>query len=171
MCKFKIIGMMTLVGFGIGMLLVGDARAQQKTLKDQLVGTWTLVSNDNVAPDGTKRQLFGPNPKGIVIYDANGRYAQFMVNPTRPKFKGKTRLDGTPEENKAVLQATTAHFGTWSVNEGDKTLTHHVEFHIFPNDDGSESKRTITITGDELKQAVATASAGGSSVTIWTRAR
>jgi hypothetical protein len=44
-------------------LLPGTALAQQKPLKDQLAGTWTIVSNDNVAPDGTKRQLFGPNPR------------------------------------------------------------------------------------------------------------
>jgi hypothetical protein len=47
-------------------LLPGSALAQQKSLKEQLAGTWTIVSNDNVAPDGTKRQLFGPNPKGIL---------------------------------------------------------------------------------------------------------
>jgi hypothetical protein len=40
-------------------LLPGSLLAQQKSLKEQLVGTWTIVSNDNVAPDGTKRQLFG----------------------------------------------------------------------------------------------------------------
>jgi Lipocalin-like domain len=72
MSKFKIVGMMALIAFAMGIVLVGDALAQQKTLKEQLVGTWTLVSNNNVAPDGTRLQLFGPNPKGIVIYDANG---------------------------------------------------------------------------------------------------
>ena len=29
-------------------LLPGTALAQQKPLKDQLAGTWTIVSNDNV---------------------------------------------------------------------------------------------------------------------------
>ena len=41
-------------------LLPGSALAQQKPLKERLAGTWTIVSNDNVSPDGTKRQLFGP---------------------------------------------------------------------------------------------------------------
>ena len=172
MSKFKIVGIMALIAFAMGIVLVGDAPAQQKTLKEQLVGTWTLVSNNNVAPDGARRQLFGPNPKGIVIYDAYGRYAQIMVNPNRPKFKGKTRLDGTPEENKGVVQATSAHFGTWSVNEADKTVNHHIEFHIFPNYDGTESKRSITLTGDELKQSTPTPSRGGtSSEQLWRRAK
>jgi hypothetical protein len=148
-----------------------DARAQQKTLKEQLVGTWTLVSNDNVAPNGTRRQIFGTNPKGIMILDASGRYAQILMNPNRPKFKGPTRLDGTPEENKAVVQATAVHFGTWSVNEADKTLTVHQEFNIFPNDDGLDSKRSITLAGDELKSINPNPSSGGTAEVLWRRAK
>ena len=78
------------------------AQAQQKALKDQLVGTWSLVSNENVAPDGAKRQPFGANPKGILILDANGRYAQVFTHPDRPKFKANNRLQGTPEEIRAA---------------------------------------------------------------------
>ena len=171
MSKFKILGMMALIVFAMGIVLVGDAVAQQKTLKEQLVGTWTLVSNDLVAPDGTRRQNFGPNPKGILIIDANGRYAQIQLNPNRPKFKGRTRLDGAPEENKAVLQATSASFGTWSVNEADKSVIQHVEFHIFPNDDGRNVKFSITLTGDELKYTNPSASAGGIAEAVYKRAK
>ena len=60
-------------------LTSGSAVSQQKSLKEQLTGAWTLVSNDNVAPDGSRRQLYGPNPKGILILDASGRYAQIYV--------------------------------------------------------------------------------------------
>ncbi|MGD0023764.1 MAG: hypothetical protein ABSC37_03915 [Xanthobacteraceae bacterium] len=49
-------------------LLPGAAFAQQKPLKDQLVGTWTLVSNTNTAANGAKSELFGPNPKGLAIF-------------------------------------------------------------------------------------------------------
>jgi hypothetical protein len=48
--------------------------AQQKPLKEQLVGTWTLVSSDQVRPDGSKVQQFGANPKGINVFDPNGRF-------------------------------------------------------------------------------------------------
>lgn len=71
--------------------LAGDAVAQQKTLEEQLVGSWTFVSSENIAPDSTRRQLFGPSPKGILILDASGRFAQMLVNPNRPKFKAIRR--------------------------------------------------------------------------------
>ena len=73
-----------------------------------------------------------------MILAAEGRYAQLQVNPDGPKIKGKTRLDGTPEENKAAMAGTVAHFGTWSVNEAEKTLIMRSEGNLFPNDEGSE---------------------------------
>jgi hypothetical protein len=152
-------------------LPAGDALAQQKSLKEQLVGSWALVSNNNIAPDGTKRQVLGPNPKGIFIFDSSGRYAQIMLNPNRPKFKGSTRLDGTPEENKAVVQGTSAQFGTWSVDEAKKTLISHIEHHLFPNDDGTDSVRAITLTGDELTVITPAASSGGKSTLVFRRVK
>ena len=107
----------------LGIAFSGAAFAQQKSLKEQLVGSWIMTSNNSVAPDGTKHQLFGPNPKGILVLDSTGQYAQIFVNPDVPKFKINNRLKGTPEENTAAVQGTTATFGTSSVDEASKTVT------------------------------------------------
>ena len=56
-------------------LSASDSLAQQKSLKEQLVGTWTLVSSDQVRPDGSTLKQFGANPKGINVFDANGRFS------------------------------------------------------------------------------------------------
>ncbi len=162
---------MAILFFAITTPTGSDALAQGQTLKQQLTGTWALVSNDNVAANGSRRQIFGPHPKGILILDASGHYAQIQVNPDRSKFKGKTRLDGTPEENTAVLRATAAHFGTWSVNEADKSLTVHQEVNIFPNDDGVDNKRSVALTGDEMKMFNPAPSSGGAAESIWRRAK
>ena len=92
MNRRSIISLSAITALGLAMVS-GAAMAQQKSLKEQLLGSWTLVSNDNVAPDGTKRQILGPNPKGMLILAADGNYTQFQLNPNRPKFKGKTRLE------------------------------------------------------------------------------
>jgi hypothetical protein len=113
MHRRNILTLSAVTAIGLAMTSVA-AMAQQRSLKDQLTGTWTLVSNDNVAPDGTKRQIFGENPKGTLILATDGHFALISVNPSRPKFNGKTRLDGTAEENKAVVAGTAAVFGTWS---------------------------------------------------------
>jgi hypothetical protein len=59
-------------------LLPGSGVAQQKSLKDQLVGTWTLVSCDI-------KQPYCVNPTGTLMLDAGGRYAQLIAARGRPK--------------------------------------------------------------------------------------
>jgi hypothetical protein len=56
----------------------------------------------------------------------------------------------TPDEYKAIAQAFVAQFGTWSVNEADKTITTHKEDGIIPT--SNDGKATIvSVTADELK--------------------
>ena len=147
------------------------AEAQQKSLKEQLVGSWILVSNDAVAPDGTKHQLFGSNPKGLLVFDATGQYSQILVNPAVPKFKINNRLKGTPEENTAAVQGTTATFGTWTVDEASKTVSVRYVGGMFPNQAGSEAKRTVVVTGDELKIHNPATASGMKSDSAYRRAK
>ena len=152
-------------------LLPNSAISQQKPLKEQLVGSWSIVSNDNVAPDGTKRQIFGPNPKGVFILGVDGRYALVVVNPARPKFKGASRLDGTPEENRAVVAGTVASFGTWSLDEATNTFVTNAEGDLFPNAEGRDQRRIIVLSGDELKMVNPSPGSGGQAEIVFKRAK
>src|ERR1043166_4633175 len=127
---------------------------RQTISKEQLIGSWAIVSNDIVAPDGTKRQILGRNPKGIFVLNADGRYVLVVVNPDRPKFKGGSRLDGTPEENKAAMAGAVASFGTWSLDEAANALVTRAEGDLFPNAEGRDHRRTVELAGDQLKMVV-----------------
>jgi hypothetical protein len=153
-------------------LSVGGPLAQQKTLKEQIVGAWTLVSNDTIAPDGTKQEAFGSNPKGVLILDAGGRYAYVAGRPDRPKFKAtkNVRSEATVEEFAAAAREFAANFGTWSVNEADKTLIRKFEIALIPNNDRNETKASVSLTRDELKLTI-TPVAGGKNETVYRRAR
>jgi hypothetical protein len=155
---------------GVG-LLAPITAAQQKTLKEQLVGTWTLVSALDVKSDGSKEPgVFGDKPKGILVLDGNGRYTLTIVRPNLPKFAAKVFSQGTAEENKAVMQGMIAHFGTYSVNESDKTIITRVEGSSFPNI--TEQMRHITsLTADELKYTNPTAVTGVTAEVIWRRVK
>jgi len=148
----------------------GDAIGQEKTLKEQLVGTWTYVSVDTVRPDGSRVPMYGPGPQGLAVFDGNGRYILMTARSGQPKFASNNRAEGTPEEYKAVVHGSIAHFGRYTVNEAEKTITFHIEISTFPNWNGVEQKRPFTLTGDELKWTTA-ASSGGSAEVVLKRAR
>src|SRR5262245_49930312 len=125
-------------------LLQDNVIAQQKILKDQLIGSWTLVSADTIFPDGRKAAFFGTNPKGLLVFDAGGRFIEVRVRPDRPRFRSSNRLEATPEENKAALAGGVAQFGTWSVSEADKAISLHMDGNVhFPNEEGTDQKRLI----------------------------
>src|SRR5262245_52067853 len=83
-------------------LLVDTAAAQQKTLKEQLVGTWTLFSFESFDEKGTKvPNMEGPDLKGLLIFTENGRISVQMITEI-PKIASKDRLKTTSAEEKAV---------------------------------------------------------------------
>ncbi len=151
----------------------GDAVAQQKSLKEQLVGTWKLVSVDNVRNDGSKLQVFGPNPKGVVIYTSNGHFALVQIRSDLPRLAANSRDRATPEENKAVVQGSIAYFGTYSVNEADKVIIAQIEGSTFANlIGGADQKRIITsLTADELKFTNPATPSGATLQVVWKRAK
>jgi hypothetical protein len=120
-----------------------------QTPRQQIVGTWNLVSCDN------KDQLVCASPNGIVSYDANGHYSQMFVPKGRSKDiapAGTTRATLSPEKYKEVAQGVISNFGTFSVDEPTKEITFKREGALFPTAEGTEAKGTIvSLTGDDLK--------------------
>jgi hypothetical protein len=164
-----ILGLPTIAVLGL-VLLPGDAVSQQKSLKDQLVGTWTLVSSTETAPDGKKVDSFGSSPFGAYMFDANGHFIQMLMRSDLPKFDN--RLQGTPEQNKAVVQGSVAFYGTYALDEAAKLVTVHITGGSFAKFNGTDGKRVITsLTADELHFTNPATSGGTSADTVWRRAK
>jgi Lipocalin-like domain len=157
----NILKMSVIAALGLA-LLPSNAVSQQKSLKDQLVGTWTVVSWEQTRGDGSKFERFGTNPKGVNIFDANGRLFVMYARPDLPKIASNNPSTPTPEEAKAIVGGAIGYFGTYTVDEANKTITLRIEASSFPNQLGSEQKRTITaLTADELKYSNPVAVSGG----------
>lgn len=135
-----------------------------------LAGTWTLVSL-TLEKDGTKTDLYGPNPQGRLIHDANNHVVVVITRADLPKFAANDRTAGTSEENKAVVQGSLAYFGTDTVDEAAKTITTHIEGCTFPNWIGTDRKLSFNLNGDELDQrTLSVPSVGaGTAHLIWKR--
>jgi hypothetical protein len=126
--------------------------AQPKSMKEAIVGTWSLLIDDAVKPDGTHVPNFGPNPIGMAMFAGDGHFSVTFVRAGRPKFASNNRTTGTADENKAAVAGANAFFGTYVINDADKSLTFRVEGSTYPNLEGTTQKRTITslTAGDEL---------------------
>jgi hypothetical protein len=163
---FTVVAVSALV---LGTGLLANGAAQQKTLKDQLIGTWTFVGSTGKNPDGSP--IWGANPKGLLIFTDDGRYSSHIVRSDVPKFAAKNRLQGTPDENKAAVHGSIGTFGTYTVDEASKSFTVRFEASSYPNNTGIEQTRPFTITGDDLKITNPASSAGGQTELIYKRAK
>jgi len=151
-------------GGALACAMPSTAAAAQQPLKDQIVGTWLLVSAENVNANGSATSIFGPHGKGILIFQPNGRFAYVLVDPDVPKFSSNKRTVGTPAEFEAAYKGSLASSGTYSVSESDRTFVFHMEYNTFPNFSGSDQKRIVnSITADELEFVSETPPIGGVS--------
>jgi hypothetical protein len=123
--------------------------AQQKSHKEQLVGSWTFVSGGARIADGSS--VWGTNPNGLLIFMDNGAYSSQILQTNRPKFAANSRTKGTPEENRAAVHGYIGSFGSYSVNEAEKTFTVKFEGSSYPNLEGTQQTRPFVIEGEELR--------------------
>jgi hypothetical protein len=151
-------------------LFAASAFGQQQSLKEQLVGTWTIVSWEQKKSDGTKLQHFGAKPMGIAFFDAGGRYVITVMRSDRAKHASNALWQGTAEENKATADGTQTYFGTYAVSEADSSIAIHVEASSFPNWNGTSQRRMVAITEDQLTLTVRPPSGENVDV-VWKRAK
>jgi hypothetical protein len=155
------IGIFAATALGMS-FFTGSATGQENLLKDQLLGTWTLVSHEAVS-------MYGTNPQGVAFFDAGGRFIITVMRTDRAKYGTGHPAKGTDEENKATAQGTMTYFGTYTVNEADRTIAIHIDASCFPNWSGADQQRTFSIVGDRL--TLTARALGGSADVVWQRAK
>jgi hypothetical protein len=178
MNRRSILGIAAMTALGLS-VLSGSVIAQQKTLKEQLIGTWKLVSSDQVRLDGSKLKQFGDNPTGINVFDANGRFfiliasaenAKIASNDAK-KIASNNPNQVNPEELGGLIPESMAYYGTYTVKEEEKVILLHLEASTFPNLVGTDQKRIITsLTADELRYTNPAAMPGVQVHQVWERA-
>jgi hypothetical protein len=167
---------MKLLQIGAAMLALalsaGSATAQQ-SLRDQLVGTWTFVVAEITAADGKKSFPFGETPKGILIFTADGHFAQIHIASDVPRIASNNRLSGTAEEYAAIMRRSLSIFGTYTVDEARRTVTFAIVSSTYPNSQGQSQTRTIDkLTADEFVNANPDVAGGrGAAINVYRRVK
>lgn len=115
-----------------------------------LVGTWTVVAADVIAPDGTRAKDYGAAPRGLVFFAADGRYAFQLYRSDRTRFASGDRAKGTPDEYRDAALGMSTHYGTYAVDASAGTITFAIDGASFPNWDGTKRVSPFTLEGDVL---------------------
>ena len=117
-------------------------------LQEQLVGTWKLISAEDVDPNTGKwvPYTFGNPPSGYFIYDATG-HASIQIMTT-PPVTIATPDSPTPAEALEIFNGYIAYYGTYTVD--DVNITVLVEGAWDPSQVGTNQARPYELTGDTL---------------------
>jgi len=106
-------------------------------------GAWRYVGSNL---DGKPRPDRGANPKGMIYYDPSGH---MVVQVAPDRRRDKAGSEATSEEAKAALDGYIAYFGTYSVDEQARTVTHHRQGSVQPGD-VADLVRGFEFVGDRL---------------------
>ncbi len=139
---------MFLIGFA---LCTASASGQTESeVRDRIVGTWKLVSTEQIAKDGTTRPFaaFGPHARGFLMYQRDGYMCAQLVNPDRPKSTDPPR--STTEKKVVAADATFAYCGRYEIDVKQKWIIHLPEVASDPGYVGSRQIRPYRFEGGHL---------------------
>lgn len=123
-----------------------SARADDKKLRERLIGTWRLVSGmREEIPSGMKTSFLGESPTGYLHYLPDGRMLALITRAGRKTPEGKV---ATPAEAEALIRSMVSYGGTYEC-AGDEVI-HHCDISWNQSFTGTVQKRKVTFDGDRL---------------------
>jgi hypothetical protein len=146
-----------------------------KSLRDRLIGAWSLVSYEERPVDGSPSFYpMGTSPKGIIMYTPDGFMSAQLSKPDRKPFASGDWFKASDAEFRDEATSYIAYTGPFHVDEEKQHLTHSMFISLFPNWIGQTQPRVVRIEGNRLFLSTASPiSSGGKTVNShleWRRA-
>ena len=128
----------------------GRIHSMSREVIPKLVGSWKLISFHSKDSSGQTAYPFGKDAQGRLIYEPNGRMAVQLMNPDRPRFASNDLLLTSEAEVRAAFDGYAAYYGSYSVDQGERIIVHHVEAAHIPNWVGTDQVRHFEFQGNRL---------------------
>ena len=139
----------------------------------RFTGAWRLLSCETRDSDGQVEYPFGERPGGQLLYDGAGNMSAQLGKANRPRFTSRDPALGTDVEVRDAFDGYIAYFGTYSIDESKRAVTHHVVGASFPNWVGVDLVRLYAFDdGGRLQLSTPPIVVGGRSleyVLLWER--
>ena len=116
-----------------------------------LIGVWKLFSLE-VLVEGSVRYPYGDHPLGRLTYDRAGRMsAQIMQAGRRSSIDDPDAIAGaSADELRQIAEGYLGYYGSFTIDEENQTVIHHVEACMLPAWVGTEQRRLYEFEGGRL---------------------
>jgi hypothetical protein len=145
-----------------------------QSLKEQLLGTWTLVSWTRVAGDVEEPAFLGRDAVGQIMFAPDAHMCFNAMRRNRSQFGSRDFQGGTPDEKTAAYDSYTGYCGRYEVNEQERSVVVQLELSSYPNYTGTTQKRFVEVVGNRLRISTPPIPSGGRQtvfVVVWERAK
>ncbi|MCO0597759.1 lipocalin-like domain-containing protein [Peribacillus butanolivorans] len=122
----------------------------EKSMRDQVVGTWSLVSYETQDADGHVIYPLGKDAKGFIMYNPDGYMSAQLMASGRPAYQSGDLHTGTPEEMATAAHGYLAYSGQFEVDEENHQLIHHMDVSLNPTWLNQAQPRIAKIEGDQV---------------------
>jgi hypothetical protein len=129
----------------------------------KIVGIWRLVS---ITTHGKVNPLRGAKPTGYIFYTASGEMGA-MIQPDRPPI-AKAGKQPSGEEAQAALRGFTSYWGTYTIDEKAKIVTHHRKHSVQPGHKPDDARRAYRFEGDDR---LVLGGVGSGNANTWVRVK
>jgi hypothetical protein len=130
----------TMLALGtIALLSIGAAApACAQSLKEQVVGAWTLSAGTENFTDGKK---LTPWATGNMILTSTGQFSYFLIGAERAKTSPSVRTPAGP---------AVGYYGSYTVDEAAGVITLKIDSGVTPVFDGTARPVKLQIKGNVL---------------------
>ena len=125
-------------------LIAWTQAVHAQSLKQQLIGTWKVVSATMQIGEQTKPVPLGKDIVGVIMYNPDGYMCFAAMSANRPKLGTGDRLAGSPEQKSAAYDSYRNTCGRYEViNETERIITHSFDVSLTPDMTGQTEKRFV----------------------------
>ena len=148
--------------------LTGDDQEHIEPHMKAFLGSWGLVSYEQVLASGEVSRPFGNSPSGSLLYQADGHMSAQVSTGSLLRFASDDPFELTAEEAREAWQRYFGYWGTFKVCTEENLVVHHVEGSSFSNWIGTEQVRHFRFEGAE-RLILETDLSSGHFTLIWQR--
>ena len=127
-----------------------DQRPLSNELMHTLIGAWRLITWQEILPDGRVQYPLGETARGQLLYSEDGHVAAQLVSADRARLKESDWRQASTEEAARTWKEYFGYFGTFSIDEKEKAVIHHVDGAWFPNIEHTQQVRHFRLEGRRL---------------------